>query len=116
MKKSTIWLLAAIMALTFIGLLYMQISYMENMVRMRNEQFSEAVKRSLYDVSTTLEQDETKRYLAEDIEETQKRLLSFERGTSKTLGKDVFQHTTSFLLFLLTAQYQISALKNWRAR
>ena len=89
MKKSTIWLLAAIMALTFIGLLYMQISYMENMVRMRNEQFSEAVKRSLYDVSTTLEQDETKRYLAEDIEETQKRLLSFERGTSKTLGKDV---------------------------
>lgn len=63
MKKSTIWLLAAIMALTFIGLLYMQISYMENMVRMRNEQFSEAVKRSLYDVSTTLEQDETKRYL-----------------------------------------------------
>ncbi|MBP3429432.1 MAG: hypothetical protein J6K60_01710, partial [Barnesiella sp.] len=46
MKKSTIWLLAVIMALTFIGLLYVQIMYMENMIKMRNEQFTEAVKRS----------------------------------------------------------------------
>ena len=45
MKKSTIWLLAVIMALTFIGLLYVQIMYMENMIKMRNEQFTEAVKR-----------------------------------------------------------------------
>ena len=80
MKKSTIWLLAIIMALTFTSLLFMQITYIENMVRMRNEQFSEAVKRSLYAVSSQLEQDETKRYLAEDIEENQKRLLSIERG------------------------------------
>ena len=29
MKKSTIWLLAVIMALTFIGLLYVQIMYMD---------------------------------------------------------------------------------------
>jgi len=34
MKKSTIWLLAVIMALTFIGLLYVQIMYMENMIKM----------------------------------------------------------------------------------
>ena len=47
MKKSTIWLLAVIMALTFIGLLYVQIMYMENMIKMRSEQFTEAVKRSL---------------------------------------------------------------------
>ena len=86
MKKSTIWLLAIIMALTFTSLLFMQITYIENMVRMRNEQFSEAVKRSLYAVSSQLEQDETKRYLAEDIEENQKRLLSIERG-----GKSVTQ-------------------------
>ena len=36
MKKSTIWLLAVIMALTFIGLLYVQIMYMGNMIKMRN--------------------------------------------------------------------------------
>ena len=63
MKKSTIWLLAVIMALTFVSLLAVQLMYMENMIKMRNEQFTEAAKRSLYAVSTTLELDETKRYL-----------------------------------------------------
>ena len=87
MKKSTIWLLAIIMALTFSILLYMQISYIENMVKMRNEQFSEAVRRSLYSVSTQLEQDETKRYLAEDIEENQKRLLSIELGVGSSVNQ-----------------------------
>ena len=87
MKKSTIWLLAIIMALTFVGLLYMQIMYMENMVKMRNEQFTEAVKRSLYGVSTSLELDETKHYLAEDIEETQNKLLSEYEQNNQT--KDV---------------------------
>lgn len=92
MKKSTIWLLVIIMALTFIGLLYMQISYMENMVKMRNEQFSEAVKRSLYGVSKTLEQDETRRYLTEDIEDTQKLLLSLETENANR-NQDVTMHT-----------------------
>ena len=63
MKKSTIWFLAIIMALTFMGLLYVQIMYMRNMVRMRNDQFAEGVKRSLYSVTTRLEQDETKHFL-----------------------------------------------------
>ena len=76
MKKSTIWLLAVIMALTFIGLLYVQIMYMENMIKMRNEQFTEAVKRSLYAVSTSLELDETQRYLDEYLEEEEKKMLS----------------------------------------
>lgn len=68
MKKSTIGLLVIVMACTFIGLLSLQISYMDNMFTMRNEQFSEAVKRSLYGVSKSLEQDETKAYLLEDLE------------------------------------------------
>ncbi|MEG1616646.1 MAG: HAMP domain-containing sensor histidine kinase [Bacteroidales bacterium] len=76
MKKSTIWLLVLIMGMTFIGLLYLQISYMEAMVKMRNEQFTEAVRRSLQRVSKSLEWEETRRYLDEDIEETQKKLLS----------------------------------------
>ena len=45
MKKSTIWLLTIVMACAFLGLIYVQIMYMENMVKMRNEQFSEMVKR-----------------------------------------------------------------------
>lgn len=67
MKKSTIWLLTIMMALTFGGLIYIQIMYLENMVKMRNEQFSESVKRSLYAVSGYLEREETLHYLKEDV-------------------------------------------------
>ena len=55
------------MALTFIGLLYVQIMYMNNMKKMRDDQFAEGVKRSLYAVTTRLEQDETKHFLEEDM-------------------------------------------------
>ena len=69
MKKSTIWFLTVIMALTFTGLLYVQIMYMNNMKKMRDDQFDEGVKRSLYAVTTRLEQDETKHFLEEDLAE-----------------------------------------------
>lgn len=67
MKKTTIWFLTIIMALTFSGLLYVQIVYMKNMIRMREDQFAEGVRRSLYSVANTLEQDETKYFLEEDV-------------------------------------------------
>lgn len=66
MKKTTIWFLTIIMALTFCGLLYIQVMYMKNMIRMRDDQFNEGVRRSLYAVSSTLEQDETRHFLEED--------------------------------------------------
>ena len=69
MKKSTIWFLTIIMVLTFTGLLYVQIMYMNNMKKMRDDQFEEGVKRSLYAVTTRLEQDETKHFLEEDLAE-----------------------------------------------
>lgn len=67
MKKSTIWILTIVMALTFIGLLYMQFVYMEEMVKMREQHFAEGVKRSLYSLSTGLEKNETKKYLEEEL-------------------------------------------------
>ena len=67
MKKSTIWILTIVMALTFVGLLYVQIMYMEEMIKMREQHFSEGVKRSLYALSSALEQNETKKYLEEDL-------------------------------------------------
>lgn len=69
MKKSTIWLLIIVMALTFGGLIYVQIMYMEKMTRMRNEQFNENVRRALYDVAGYLERQETLHYLEQDIED-----------------------------------------------
>ncbi len=71
MKKSIIWILTIVMASAFIGLLFVQVMYMENMIKMRNEQFAEVVKRSLYGVSTMLEQNETKYFLDQDLEEAE---------------------------------------------
>lgn len=67
MKKSTIWLLTIIMAFTFGALLYFQIMYLENMVKMRQQQFSEGVMRSLYATSGFLEREETFHFLKEDV-------------------------------------------------
>lgn len=55
------------MALTFGSLIYIQILYMESMVQMRNNQFDESVKRSLYSTASFLEREETKHYLIEDV-------------------------------------------------
>ncbi len=66
MKKSIIWLLTVVMAITFGALLYFQIMYLENMVKMRDGQFGESVMRSLYATSGFLERQETLHFLEED--------------------------------------------------
>ena len=66
MKKSTIWTLAILMGLTFLGLLYVQILYMKNMIRMREDQFREGVTSSLSTVANMLERDEARYFLVED--------------------------------------------------
>ena len=71
MKRSTIWILTVVMAIALLGLLAMQIMYMEKMVSMRNSQFNEIVRRSLYSVSRMLEQNETKYFLDRDLAEAE---------------------------------------------
>lgn len=66
MKKSIIWLLIIVMSLTFGTLLYFQITYLDNMVNMREGQFNENAMRSLYATGTYLERQETLRFLEED--------------------------------------------------
>lgn len=65
------------MVLTFVTLLTLQIDYINVMVKMRNEQFTEAVTRSLYQVSKTLENEETRKYLEEDVVETAEMVHKF---------------------------------------
>ena len=67
MKKSIIWLLTIVMGITFGVLLYFQIMYLENMVKMREQQFSEGVMRSLYTTSEFLEREETLHFLEHDV-------------------------------------------------
>ena len=70
MKKSTIWALGIIMGVSFLCLLYLQVSYIEEMVKMRKEQFDESVARSLTKAARNLELDETYRFLQKDVERT----------------------------------------------
>ena len=56
------------MALTFMGLLVMQIVYVRNMARMRFDQFTEAAKQSLHSVSVRLAHDETRYFLEEEVD------------------------------------------------
>lgn len=67
MKKSLMWLLTAVMSITFLALLYFQIMYLENMVKMREEQFTEGVMRSLNATTDFLERQETLYFLEEDV-------------------------------------------------
>ena len=73
MKKSTIWIIAIVMGLSFVGLLFLQLSYIEEMAKMKKEQFDESVNRSLYQASRNLEMNETLRYLEKDIKETERK-------------------------------------------
>ncbi len=76
MKKSTIWTIACIMGFSFLALLFLQFSYVEEMVKMKKEQFDESVNRSLYQASRNLEMNETLRYLEKDVQATERRAFS----------------------------------------
>ena len=71
MKKSTIVILGLIMSCSFIGLLSLQVRYIEEIVSMRHEQFDESVKRSLYNAAHKLELYETMRYIEKDVAEAE---------------------------------------------
>lgn len=64
--------MAAIMGVSFLALLYLQVSYIDEIARMRREQFNENVKRSLYEASRNLELNETMRYLTKDAMDSSK--------------------------------------------
>ena len=66
MKKSTIWLLAVVMGFSFAGLLFLQLKYVDIILKTRKEQFDTTVKNSLTRVSHQLEIDETRQFINEE--------------------------------------------------
>ncbi|MBQ8064678.1 MAG: HAMP domain-containing histidine kinase [Prevotella sp.] len=86
MKKSTIWTIAVIMGFSFLGLLFLQFSYVEEMVKMKKEQFDESVNRALYQASRNLEMNETLRYLEKDVNETERHAFSQDSVFTDGLG------------------------------
>ncbi len=95
MKKTTIWILGVIMGFSFLSLLYLQVSYIEEMVKMRKEQFDESVKRSLYQAARNLELNETLRYLEKDVAETERASL-LAQSTSQQEYSDVVHQTHKY--------------------
>ena len=68
MKKVTIWLVGLIMGVCCVALLFMQLSYIEAMVKMRIEHFDEGVKRSLHAVAYNFELEEMRTYFSDEFQ------------------------------------------------
>ena len=84
MKKKTIWTIAIIMGISFLGLLYLQLKYMSSIAQMKREQFDESVNRALYQASRNLELNETLRFLEKDVNETERK--AFRRDSVGTVS------------------------------
>lgn len=94
MKKVTIIIVSIIIGVSFLGLLFLQMKYINQMVKMRKEQFDESVMRSLDQASRNLEQNETFRYLEKISNETM-----HERNDSMQLtvvSSKMFGNTTKY--------------------
>ena len=96
MKKSTIWIIAIVMGLSFIVLLYLQLSYIEEMAKMKKEQFDESVNRSVYQASRNLEVNETLRYLEKDVNETERRAFRQDSVIAGGNLNGVVQHSHQY--------------------
>lgn len=75
MKRSTIWTIAIVMGVSLMGLLVVQLSYVEKMAQMKQEQFKESVTRALYQAAHNLELNETLYYLEKDIKASERHAL-----------------------------------------
>lgn len=100
MKRSTIWILGVVMGFSFLGLLYLQVSYIEEMVKMRREHFDESVQRSLDQVCRNVELDETRKYLEADAAATERAALMAQRMNEKdhnhVSDEDVVKYTQRY--------------------
>lgn len=101
MKRSTIWTIAIVMGLSFLALLYLQLSYIEDMAKMKKEQFDESVYRSLSQTSRNLEMNETRRYLEIDVYESERK-ASKNKSKTSTSNNSNNTETSAFQMKALT--------------
>ena len=112
MKKSTIWILGVVMGLSFLSLLYLQVSYIEEMVKMRRSQFEENVNRSLGKAVHNLELVETKKYLEKDVAAQERAaLLSRQYQEKNDAGENVVEHHQYTITVLDGSTYSTFELK-----
>jgi signal transduction histidine kinase len=68
MRKMVIWILTIAMFIAFCGLLYMQFTYFRKTIRLRTDQFDQAVSHSLYQTAMRLENEQVMQYLKKGID------------------------------------------------
>ena len=88
------------MGLSFLTLLYMQVSYIEEMVKMRREQFDESVQRGLDQACRNIELAETRKYLEADAEATERAAQMAKEneaaGNAHVTDDEIYQYTQSY--------------------
>lgn len=93
MRKSTIWLLAAVMVFAFSGLLFLQAKYIGIIFSTSSEKFNETVRTSLRQVAKTLELEETRKYLEEDIKRNQLGYMYQNAPDPQKVGQSIREET-----------------------
>ncbi|MGN0086209.1 MAG: sensor histidine kinase [Alloprevotella sp.] len=88
MKKSTIWLIAVIMGTSLLTLIYLQTSYMQEVLEMRKEQFDSSVSRSLFLTARKMELEETQHELEIELNTSEPALQTL--SDMDTLQSDEF--------------------------
>jgi two-component system phosphate regulon sensor histidine kinase PhoR len=101
------------MGFSFLVLLFLQFSYVEEMVKMKKEQFDESVNRSLYQASHNMEVNETMRYLEKDVNETERRAFTQDSMVIDGLGSVTHSHQFSVAADdgTIYSSFQVKALK-----
>ena len=102
MKKSTIWILGIVMGLSFLSLLYLQVSYIEEMVKMRREQFEESVQRGLDQACRNMELAETRSYLEADA-------IAVEKAAQEVEEAESHSHVNDKEVVRYTQRYSVSS-------
>ena len=69
MKKKTIWILIALMAIAFGSLVFLQLRFLRTTATMAEARFDDAVKGSMLQAVTLLEENEALKYLAQTLDE-----------------------------------------------
>ena len=76
MKKSVLTLLISFFILLFAALIGVQMIYMKNMIAVQTSEFDRSVHRALMQTCYLMEQDETRRYLENELEEEERSVFA----------------------------------------
>lgn len=83
--------------ISFLALLFLQLTYMDAMIKMKKEQLDESVNKALYQAARNLELNETLKYLEKEVNETERRAYKSDSvGTRSGHPDGTVQHSHQY--------------------